>query len=228
MYTIPFVEEIMHPIPNPNQLSGNELDTQNPSFLAKGANLAKKVGTVALKSLAALTITASCMVGYGAVGALCGAIALPAFVVVVAVVLLVAGIIFTVGAVLDDPSGVKIPKNRTVPDPTAKPKLWVATKAFLWKTTKFGAYIGGVLGALVGLKVGVELSWNMFVKNKHITDISNKSSIVKGLAYIGFGAGALLMGPAVAAGGSFKIHSPSVGGFNNGIIPNVSTNFKKA
>lgn len=211
----------MHSVANPNQLSDKELNTQNPSFLVKGALLAKKVGTVALKSLAALTITAGCIVGYGAVGALCGAIALPIFIVVAAVVLLVVGTIGAVGAVLNDPSGVQLPKNRPVPDPKPKPKLWIATKAFLWKTSKFGAYIGGFLGACVGLKVGVELSWNLFVKNKHVTDVSNTTSILNGLKYIGFGAGALALGPAVAAGGSVKIGSPGVGDFNNSFIPKV-------
>jgi hypothetical protein len=226
MYTIPFVEEIMHSVVNPNQLSGKELETQNPSFLVKGALLAKKVGTVALKSLAALSITAGCILGYGAVGALCGAIALPIFVVVAAVVLLVVGPILAVGAVLNDPSRLgELPKNRPVnhpvPDPAAKPKLWIATKAVLWKTAKFGAYIGGFFGACVGLKVGVELSWNLFVKNKHVTDVSNTSSILNGLKYIGIGAGALALGPAVAAGGSVMIGSPGVGDFNNSFIPNV-------
>ncbi len=215
----------MHSVVNSNQLSGKELETQNPSFLVKGSLLAKKVGTVALKSLAALTITAGCIVGYGAVGALCGAIALPIFIVVAAIVLLVVGTIGAVGAVLNDPSTLgKLPKNRPVPDPAAKPKLWIATKAVLWKTAKFGAYIGGFFGACVGLKVGVELSWNLFVKNKHVTDVSNTSSILNGLKYIGFGAGALALGPAVAAGGSVKMGSPGVGDFNNGFIPTVKMN----
>lgn len=222
MYTFPFVEEIMLSVENRDPLTDNCLQTQNPSFLAKGALLAKKVGTVALKGLAALGITAGCIVGYGVVGALCGAIALPAFIVVAAVVLLVVGIIGGVGAVLSDPSMIgKLPKDRPTPDPTAKPRLWIATKAFLLKTAKFGSYLGGFLGACVGLKVGIELSWNIFVKNKHVTDESNSSSILKGLQYIGIGAGAILLGPAIATGGSVNIASPGVGGFKNGILPSL-------
>jgi hypothetical protein len=224
VYNIPFVEKIMNSVTNPNPLPGKELENQKPSFLAKGALLAKKVGTVALKSLAALIITASCAVGYGFVGALCGAIALPIFIIVAAVVVLVVGTIAFVGEVFKHPSKNKIPKNCPAPNPAAKPTLWIATKAFLWKTSKFGAYLGGILGAGVGLKVGVELSWNLFVKNKHVTDVSNTNSILNGLKYIGFGVGGLLMGPAVAAGGSVKIGSPGVGDFKNGFIPTVKSN----
>lgn len=209
--------------PNTN---AHEINSLAPSFMQKSAHFAKKVGQVALKTVAAIGITAGCVVGYGVIGAVCGAIVFPAFIVVAAVVGFVAGFVFLLRGLFEDPQSLsKMPKPVTNPKPTtAEPKLWLATKAFLLKSAKCGAYVGGFFGALVGLKVGAELSWNILVKNNKVTSLENKNFIVNGLVAIGIASGILIAGPGIALGSNVKIGSPNPKGFTNGIIPEIKIN----